>query len=154
MESLERIYDKIRDYSLEKNKEKHVLDKIDEIKSHILDVITYSKEYDDIKDNVPFPAFFDKDNGVLYAYQTLYNNQPCFLMLIWKNGVLDVDILNISINAKGFSNKIENLVENDTIGIPEEKDDVSTKAILQGIPEEKDDVSTEEILQGIPEEKE
>ena len=29
MESLERIYDKIRDFSLEKNQEKYVLDKID-----------------------------------------------------------------------------------------------------------------------------
>ena len=154
MESLERIYDKIRDFSLEKNQEKYVLDKIDSIKSHILDVITYSKEYDDIKENVPFPALFDKDNGVLYAYQTLYKNKPCFLMLIWKNGVLDVDILNISINAKAFSNKIENLVENDTIAIPEEKESISTEEILQGIPEEKESVSTEEILQGIPEEKE
>ena len=75
-------------------------------------------------------------------------------MLIWKNGVLDVDILNISINAKAFSNKIENLVENDTIAIPEEKESISTEEILQGIPEEKESVSTEEILQGIPEEKE
>ena len=31
MESLERIYDKIRDFSLEKNQEKYVLDKIDSL---------------------------------------------------------------------------------------------------------------------------
>ena len=111
MDQLEVILEKIKNLNMKKEIEDHILYKIDSIKSHILDVITYSKTYDEIKDNVPFPAFFDSNNGILYAYQTLYKNQPCFLMLIWKNGVLDVDILNISIKAKAFSNKIENLSE-------------------------------------------
>ena len=84
MDKLEVILEKIKNLNMKKEIEDHILYKIDSIKSHILDVITYSKTYDEIKDNVPFPAFFDSDNGILYAYQTRHNNKPAFFVLVWK----------------------------------------------------------------------
>ncbi len=139
MDKLEVILEKIRNLNMKKEIEDHILYKIDSIKSYILDVITYSKTYDEIKDNVPFPAFFDSDNGILYAYQTIHNNKPAFFVLVWKNGELGVELMNYDLTAKSaFKNQ-------KTSDIVDEKDELSQEKLMESIPEEKDELSQEEL---------
>ena len=164
MDTLETIFEQIRGLNMEKEIEAHILYKIDSIKSHILDVITYSKTYEEIKDNVPFPAFFDSDNGILYAYQTQYNNKPAFFVLVWKDGKLGIEVMNFDLKADSFSRQPKTSDKPDEKeefprveimeGIPEEKEEFPRVEIMEGIPEEKDELSQEEeFVEGIPEEK-
>ena len=139
MDKLEVILEKIRNLNMKKEIEDHILYKIDSIKSHILDVITYSKTYDEIKDNVPFPAFFDSDNGILYAYQTRHNNKPAFFVLVWKNGELGVELMNYDLSAKSAFKKPNKS------DIVDEKDELSQEKLMESIPEEKDELSQEEL---------
>jgi len=139
MDKLEVILEKIRNLNMKKEIEDHILYKIDSIKSHILDVITYSKTYDEIKDNVPFPAFFDSDNGILYAYQTRHNNKPAFFVLVWKNGELGVELMNYDLSAKSAFKKPNKS------DIVDEKDEFSQEKLMESIPEEKDELSQEEL---------
>lgn len=147
MDKLEVILEKIKNLNMKKEIEDHILYKIDSIKSHILDVITYSKTYDEIKDNVPFPAFFDSDNGILYAYQTRHNNKPAFFVLVWKNGELSVELMNYDLTAKSA---FRNPNKSDII---DEKEESHNVEILDGVPEEKDELSQEKLMESIPEEK-
>tara|TARA_B000000565_G_scaffold255875_1_gene238563 strand:+ start:7839 stop:8315 length:477 start_codon:yes stop_codon:yes gene_type:complete len=147
MDKLEVILEKIKNLNMKKEIEDHILYKIDSIKSHILDVITYSKTYDEIKDNVPFPAFFDSDNGILYAYQTRHNNKPAFFVLVWKNGELSVELMNYDLTAKSA---FRNPNKSDII---DEKEESNNVEILDGVPEEKDELSQEKLMESIPEEK-
>ena len=149
MDTLETIFEQIRGLNMEKEIEAHILYKIDSIKSHILDVITYSKTYEEIKDNIPFPAFFDSDNGILYAYQTQYNNKPAFFVLVWKDGKLGIEVMNFDLKAESF------IKQPKTSDIPDEKEEFPRVEIMEAIPEEKDEFSQEEeFMEGIPEEKE
>jgi len=155
MDKLEVILEKIKNLNMKKEIEDHILYKIDSIKSHILDVITYSKTYDEIKDNVPFPAFFDSNNGILYAYQTRHNNKPAFFVLVWKNGELSVELMNYDLTAKSAfrnPNKSDIIYEKEEShnveildGVPEEKDELSQEKLMESIPEEKDELSQEEL---------
>ena len=147
MDKLEVILEKIKNLNMKKEIEDHILYKIDSIKSHILDVITYSKTYDEIKDNVPFPAFFDSNNGILYAYQTRHNNKPAFFVLVWKNGELSVELMNYDLTAKSAFKKPN---KSDII---DEKEESHRAEILDGVPEEKDELSQEKLMESIPEEK-
>lgn len=155
MDKLEVILEKIKNLNMKKEIEDHILYKIDSIKSHILDVITYSKTYDEIKDNVPFPAFFDSDNGILYAYQTRHNNKPAFFVLVWKNGELSVELMNYDLSPKSAFKKpnksdiIDEKEESHNVeildAVPEEKDKLSQEKLMESIPEEKDELSQEEL---------
>ena len=148
MDTLETIFEQIRGLNMEKEIEAHILYKIDSIKSHILDVITNAKTYEEIKDNIPFPAFFDSDNGILYAYQTQYNNKPAFFVLVWKDGKLGIEVMNFDLKADSFSKQPK------TSDKPDEKEEFPRVEIMEGIPEEKDELSQEEeFVEGIPEEK-
>lgn len=147
MDILENIFEKIQNYNLKKETEQRILDKLDIIKSHILDVITYSKSYEEIKETVEFPVLIDKDNGILFVYQTKYNGMNVYFLLVWKNGILDTQIMNIDISSKIVGTQMNN-------NIPEEKEEVSSEESMESIPEEKEEVSSEETMESIPEEKE
>jgi len=148
MDTLETIFEEIRCLNMKKEIEEHILYKIDSIKSHILDVITYSKTYEEIKADVPFPAFFDSDNGILYAYQTEYNNKSAFFVLVWKDGKLGIEVMNFDLKTESCIKKTNNS------DIPQEKEEFPQVEIMEGIPEEKDEFSQEEeFMEGMPEEK-
>ena len=159
MDTLETIFEQIRSLNMKKEIEDHILYKIDSIKSHILDVITYSKTYEEIKENVQFPAFFDSDNGILYAYQTEYNNKPAFFVLVWKDGKLGIEVMNYDLTATSAvrnpkrSEKEEFPQVEIMEGIPEEKDELSQEELVESIPDEKDELSQEELVESIPDEK-
>ena len=163
MDILENIFEKIQNYNLKKETEQRILDKLDIIKSHILDVITYSKSYEEIKETVEFPVLIDKDNGILFVYQTKYNGMNVYFLLVWKNGILDTQIMNIDISSKIVGTQMNNNIpeekeevssEEPMESIPEEKEEVSSEEPMESIPEEKEEVSSEESIEGIPEEKE
>ena len=155
MDKLEVIYEKIKTLNLPKEIVERTTEKIKNIEPIILDVITYSKSYEELKKENPFPAWLDKDNGILYAYELRCGEQVGYLMVLWKDGILDVQLLKMEITAEQITaeeahqnmQNMQNINETSS----EEKED-SSEEILEGIPEEKED-SSEEILEGIPEEK-
>ena len=150
MDKLEVIYEKLNTFNLPKEKVERIIEKIKNIEPIILDVITYSKSYEELKEDNPFPAWLDKDNGILYAYELRCDEQVGYLMVIWKDGILDAQLLKMEITAEQISAKEAHQYMNETSS--EEKED-SSEEILESIPEEKED-SSEEILESIPEEKE
>ena len=153
MDKLEVIYEKIKTLNLPKEIVERTTEKIKNIEPIILDVITYSKSYEELKKENPFPAWLDKDNGILYAYELRCDEQVGYLMVLWKDGILDAQLLKLEITAEQItSEEAHQNMQNINETSSEEKED-SSEEILEGIPEEKED-SSEEILEGIPEKKE
>ena len=84
MDKLEVIYEKLNTFNLPKEKVERITEKIKTIEQIILDVITYSKSYEELKEDNPFPAWLDKDNGILYAYELRCGEQVGYLMVYGK----------------------------------------------------------------------
>ena len=110
MEAINEYYEKVNQFDLTKEQKSRIIDSLKKIETAIFDVITYGKTYEELKDLYGFPAFFDKDNGILYAYQlTLKNNKSAFLLLIWKKGILNMDIMAFDLEAVAASRNYEHL---------------------------------------------
>lgn len=110
MDQINKYYAKVKQFDLTNEQKRSILERLKKIEGAVLDVITYAKTYEENKELYDFPAFFDKDNGILYAHQLrLKNNQSGFLLLIWKTGILNMEIMNYDLNAVASSRNYENI---------------------------------------------
>tara|TARA_Y100000768_G_C23964125_1_gene676973 strand:+ start:400 stop:750 length:351 start_codon:yes stop_codon:yes gene_type:complete len=108
MENFDSIYKKAEQLCKNNVDNLRILKNLKNCEKSINDVLNSSKSYDELKRLYHFPAFFDRNNAILFSHEI--KNKNAFLMLILKNSIIDLQIVeyNIKPTAIGTTSNTTN----------------------------------------------
>tara|TARA_B100000902_G_scaffold106212_1_gene108119 strand:+ start:22297 stop:22647 length:351 start_codon:yes stop_codon:yes gene_type:complete len=91
-----------------------ILKNLKSCEKSINDVLNSPKSYEELKNIYHFPAFFDRNNAILFSHEI--KNKNAFLMLILKNSIVDLQIVEYNIKPTAIGTNSNNISETNEFG--------------------------------------
>ncbi len=101
MEEFDSIYKRTEQLCQNAPDKLRILKNLKNCEKSIMDVLNSSKSYEELKKLYNFPAFFDRNNAILFAHEI--KNESAFLMLILKDSKIDLQKIQYNIKPTAFT---------------------------------------------------